>query len=424
MWLALIVKNLKNFLLYKTVLFIFIMLSLIICIITSLLIVGMADAVTPDPAKNLQYDSKYFHIDLTESANQTQEEPVYCIQIFDLKEKKFLYVGESSEEAEKIRREVKNPVSESIKQVSQKDYSARTYAELKKNILYVVNKCREDLFDVSIGGSIESDGSGTAGYASRGTAEEWLKKNSFEEQAAENWIEVVRNPYYESPFQKLEWGDKISLGTTEYVVSKIQDKPMEPPDISTVLTVNAGGADDTFTVRWVTYTVTADLDQAGIARVSEAIKTAFGDMNPTIDVPEPPPLMEKQFNNMVYVLALIIILVVLLNVSRLYAYIMSTRKKALAVFSLCGAGKLTLFAVYMTEIMLMLLGSFLLGWTVFHFGLKNLIAVLYPSFAEFFTPAVYLTVFGIYIGAGIIMMALNLIPFVRRSVIQLMKEGT
>ena len=423
MWLALVFKNLKTFLHTKLVLFVFIVLSLMMCMIASLSVVGMVDAITPDPQEQKLYSTEYFHVDLTRDARYSEEEQRHFVQILDLEDKKFLYIGEDNEEAEKIRRETKHSTSELTYTESTNIAALKTYEELKQKILYVVNKCSEDLFEVSVGGTVEDNTFGKISYVSEGKAEAWLKKSTPEGQSTENTVQIVRNRYYDSPVQRLAPDDKMTLGSIEYRVLNIKERSKDSADISTGITVNAGAIDDTFTVRWVTYTFTTDLDQAGIARMNDAIQQSFGDLNPKIDVPEPPPLMEKQFNNMVYVLALIIILVVLLNVSRLYAYIMSTRRKALAVFSLCGAGKLKLFAVYMAEIVLMLLGSFLLGWAVFHFGLINLIAMLYPSFTEFFTPDIYLKIFGIYIGAGIIIMALNLIPVVRRSIIQLTKEG-
>ena len=426
MWLTLVFKNLKTFLRTKSGLFVFMVLSMVVCMVASLTIAGMVDATTPVPQDVRGFSTKSFYLSFTQYASYDQDESVEYVQIFDLKEKKFLYIGEDNEKAEKIRREAKNPLSESgytdIPLASERLF----YGDIKGKLRSVWKAHSEELELVSVIGSVDDEG--LVGYLAegpiaQGTTDKWTKQYKPYVYGEGNKMQVVRNQYYESPYQTLAVGDTITLGSTEYTVSSIKEKPMEPPDISTILEINVNAVDDAFIVQDVAFTLKKEVDQAGIARVSEAIKTAFGDMNPKIDVPEAPPLMEKQFNNMVYVLALIIILVVLLNVSRLYAYIMSTRRKALAVFSLCGAGKLKLFAVYMAEIVLMLLGSFLLGWAVFHFGLINLIALLYPSFAEFFTPDIYLKIFGIYIGAGIIIMALNLIPVVRRSIIQLTKEG-
>ena len=166
-----------------------------------------------------------------------------------------------------------------------------------------------------------------------------------------------------------------------------------------------------------------ETDQNGIARVNDAIRKNFGDMSPKIDEPQPPPLMEKQFNNMIYVLVFIMILVVLLNVSRLYSYIMSTRVKALAVYSLCGSSKIKLFVIFLSEIILLLLISFIFGTVLFHFALIKPISLVFPSFAGFFTADIYLKIFGIYIVSGAAIMALSLLTVVTRSVTSLTKGG-
>ncbi|MEE3404046.1 MAG: FtsX-like permease family protein, partial [Acutalibacteraceae bacterium] len=134
-------------------------------------------------------------------------------------------------------------------------------------------------------------------------------------------------------------------------------------------------------------------------------------------------LMEKQFNHMVYVLSFIIIAVVILNVARLYTYVMASRKKALAIFSVCGAGRSRIFALCTAEIGLTLLVSFGLGWLLFHFVLTEPITAIYPTFAEFFTPRIYLMLFGIYLVTGLIIMTVNIIPTIRQSIHDRTKGG-
>ena len=49
MWVSLVFKNIKTFMKTKTVLFLFIVVSQIICIIAAFAVAGMVDAVTPEP---------------------------------------------------------------------------------------------------------------------------------------------------------------------------------------------------------------------------------------------------------------------------------------------------------------------------------------------------------------------------------------
>ena len=158
-----------------------------------------------------------------------------------------------------------------------------------------------------------------------------------------------------------------------------------------------------------------------IAKIQKKIDEVFRDDMPKVEPPEPKPLLEKQFNNMIYVLSFIMIAVVILNISRLYTFIMSTRKKSLAVFSICGASKFTIFAMYISEIFITLLASFIMGFLIFRFGLIGIISSIYPSFLEFFTFKIYLMIFGIYMTVGLIVMTANIIPVVRKSVTDLKK---
>ena len=194
-----------------------------------------------------------------------------------------------------------------------------------------------------------------------------------------------------------------------------------PPDSKTSLFFMYDATDDSFRVKTIHLRVKDTTEQKDIAKIQKKIDEVFRDDMPKVEPPEPKPLLEKQFNNMIYVLSFIMIAVVILNISRLYTFIMSTRKKSLAVFSICGASKFTIFAMYISEIFITLLASFIMGFLIFRFGLIGIISSIYPSFLEFFTFKIYLMIFGIYMTVGLIVMTANIIPVVRKSVTDLKK---
>ena len=194
-----------------------------------------------------------------------------------------------------------------------------------------------------------------------------------------------------------------------------------PPDSQTSLRFMYNAIDDSFKVNTIHLRVKDTTEQKDIAKIQKKIDEVFRDDMPEVEQPEPKPLLEKQFNNMIYVLSFIMIAVVILNISRLYTFIMSTRKKSLAVFSICGASKFTIFAMYISEIFITLLASFIMGFLIFRFGLIGIISSIYPSFLEFFTFRIYLMIFGIYMTVGLIVMTANIIPIVRKSVTDLKK---
>ena len=422
MWLSLIFKNLKSFVHTKPVLFLFIIISQVVCVTASLAVAGMVNAVTPVPQDDRGYSALSFYIDFEDHPNSSAES-VRCVSIFDLKEKKFLYIGEDNEAAARIRKEHQNHISECGYIARTSDTKQNLYKDMKKKIYSVLQTCSRELSYWEIGGGIEEDNTGTVGYLAVSADDEWMEKYRPYLYGERNKIQIARNKYYESKYQALAVGEDIKIYNTEYTVSKIVEKQIEPLDISTVIELNAKAVDDEFTVHWIAFTLKNETDQSGIAKVSAAITKNFGDMSPKIDEPQPPPLMEKQFNNMVYVLAFIIMVVVLLNISRLYSYIMSARVKALAVYSLCGSSKIKSFIVYISEIILLMLMSFFLGAVLFHFVLIAPVSQVFPSFSEFFTFNIYLKIFGMYIVSGLIIMALSLIPFVTRSITSLTKGG-
>ena len=67
MWIKLIFLNIGNFLKNKPVLFVFIIISQIICIISAFTVAGMMDAVTqpPDVEDDRSYWEKSFQVDFT-----------------------------------------------------------------------------------------------------------------------------------------------------------------------------------------------------------------------------------------------------------------------------------------------------------------------------------------------------------------------
>ena len=173
-----------------------------------------------------------------------------------------------------------------------------------------------------------------------------------------------------------------------------------PPDSKTSLLFMYNATDDSFRVSTIHLRVKDTTEQKDIAKIQKKIDEVFRDDMPKVEPPEPKPLLEKQFNNMIYVLSFIMIAVVIL---------------------ICGASKFTIFAMYISEIFITLLASFIMGFLIFRFGLIGIISSIYPSFLEFFTFKIYLMIFGIYMTVGLIVMTANIIPVVRKSVTDLKK---
>ncbi|MBQ5563492.1 MAG: hypothetical protein IIT39_08900, partial [Clostridia bacterium] len=92
MWIKLIFLNIRNFLKNKPVLFVFIIISQIICIISAFTVAGMMDAVTqpPDAEDDRSYWEKSFQVDFT---NYNIDEEKWLATIFDKNSGKRIYRG-------------------------------------------------------------------------------------------------------------------------------------------------------------------------------------------------------------------------------------------------------------------------------------------------------------------------------------------
>ncbi len=215
-------------------------------------------------------------------------------------------------------------------------------------------------------------------------------------------------------------GDKLTLGQTEYTVRdvrKIKDSAWTSCDMLTE------DADEDFIVCFLMFMVDDTLVGNELGEVSDRIQKEFQGMSSNFDNPKPKPLMEKQFNNMIYVVSFILMAVMLLNLSRLYTYIFAKRKNAMAVYALCGGSKIRIFDICLSEILLTLAFSYLCGFLLFRFAVMEWIGTIYPSFLTFFDGRICAMILGAYILSGGVMMGLNLLPMIRKSADHIRREG-
>ena len=122
------------------------------------------------------------------------------------------------------------------------------------------------------------------------------------------------------------------------------------------------------------------------------------------------------------IMPIMLMAVMMLNLSRLYTYILTTRRNAMSIYSLCGASRIKIFAVYISEILLTLVFSYICGFLIFRFAVMELIGMVYPSFLTFFDLKICMTILGSYILFGGIVMGISILPMAGRSVYRLRRE--
>ncbi len=423
MWLLLIFKNILNFIKTKPLLFVFIIISQVICIVAVFSVSGMIDSLTPQPTDERSDWEKAFVLELGtdelyNSGEYDAESPMF-VRVFDEKTGDFLYSGlDNTEEFSKI---AKNEDIGIVAEYGRIDYSScPKYKDIKKKLDNVMKVAGDGLNDGWINGY--ADDKYMVTYSAFFGTDENMNARHPEWMGQEKCINLITSSKYKVPFYECKKGDKVKIGNTQYTVSEVEKKTAEEEEGITILNLLLSSVDDDFIVDSITINLTGDVTNEQIVKISETIKKEFSDIDIGMKEPEPKPLLERQFNNMIYVVSIIIIGVILLNISRLYTYILSKRKNTLMVFGLCGASKIRMFAIYFIEVLLTFVISCIIGYLLFNYCLLNVISVLYPNFEFFFNTKVYMSVFGAYMGFGLLIMGLNIIPMVRKTVVELKRS--
>ena len=297
MWYSLVLKNIITFMKTKTVLFLFIIISQIICIIAAFAVAGMVDAVTPEPEDERSDTQKTFFISFT--PNNESNPYTDFFELFDEKEKKFVYIGTDENEVNKIREKFKKIADEDVANLhilntnhSQKYINIdnlHTFKEIKSKINEVIETGINDLLYYEIYGY--TDDTQNTSFLAIGGDGEWLKKYRSEIYGNGNKISVKKSPYVETSYQNLKQGDKITIGSTEYTVSEIKDKTSMPPDSKTSLFFMYNATDDNFRVSTIHLRVKDTTEQKDIAKIQKKIDEVFRDDMPKVEPPEPKPLL-------------------------------------------------------------------------------------------------------------------------------------
>ena len=415
MWISLIFKNIKSFIKGKPFLFFFIIISQVVCIASVLAVAGFIDAATPVPKDDRGYSSKSFYLYFYDRSNNNKD----WYSVYDTVDEKYIYIGTDEDEYQKVTGSTKHLLETNI--IS--DYTPLTdrspqFKDLKSSYEKIMRRYGDKIADVSMIGYTDKEQ--LTSFWAIGEDDLQNERHKPLNTSDKNPIILIRSEKNGAAFADIKQGDILTLGSTGYKVEKAADsKGTMFNDITLLFT----DVDDSFYINDLAILMKDEVGQETISEIYDIINDEMGAYLDEMELPQPKPLLEKQFNNMIYVLAFIMIAVVILNIARLYTYIMSTRKKTLAVFSICGATKLKITMIYISEILITMLISFAAGCLIFHTLLIAPISNVFPSFSEFFNAGIYLMIFGIYMITGLIIMSLNLIPVVRRSVNSLVKGG-
>ncbi len=429
------IKNVGVLLKRHTSIFVFIFISLVICTVISLLASGMVDSVpqrlTKDQMESLEGYYNEYVIDFSNGCNPVvgngltkppeNDEVDYLYRVYDTSTGELLYEGMDFDKAYEIYK----PFSEEINEYQEENQMEMPYSEYKLWFTYVsipsnfdelpkVSDIRDRVSKIIKAAGVYFEDARILGVCDNKSSINYMAKIG-DDTRKENEVDISYSKFHfaDGLQSEINKGDTIEIGSEKYTVRNVEITDDEGGPTY----VNARYEDvGDFIVNNFVFALTEDAPEEVRKKVDDLVEELFTDYSPDITPPSPKPLIEKQFNNMVYMISFIIMAVIMMNISRLYSYIISLRKNTVAVYRLCGADKAAVYLICLIEIAFLLCTSYAVGVLLFHFGVVNGLSFMFPTFSEFFTLNIYLISFAIYLVLGIFILFGNIVPYIRKSI--------
>ena len=397
-------KNIKKFIQHKPFLFAFLVISQIVCVIVVFLVCGFVDNANRE-SKIIQEGLNVFNVDVTNAGNGLDG-----------------YIEGWSSDAG----------------TTYTDSNGKIYTEeeAKANNMkypdgYFSDVCYFKNFKSKMAEFIEILGDNYSGFTIFGQVNDSLAAQKFSsggstdnsdvseeiknfQKSNENILRISKSDC-ESEFGKEPViGDKVKLGNKEYTISIIDENVA-------YINIPYNTIPDDFIISYIwVYTVEPCTPKES-AEISEKIKELF--QTEYFDPPEPRVLDEVQNIQLAYGITAAVIIMIILNISRVYSYVLTYRKKPFAIMNRCGASKRKIFLIYLVELMLTLIVTFGIALLIFHTLILQPIAVSYPNFLISMTSQTYLIIFGIYFVIAVLIMSLTISRFISKSAVEMERSG-
>ena len=328
MRIKLIFLNIRELMRHKPFLFLFIIVSQIICIMAAFTVAGMMDAVTKPPeVKDERSDwDRSFCLDFAVYSTMEDKNTQYDnkqVLVIDRMENKIVYYGTDPNPKEIAQYEGDDSPEESryaleLCSLPSNRNTMPRYRDVKEKISRVIQKIGHHYVGMKMTGftndSLMLHYSALSGTNRKDTPDD-IRDNLT--ALKEHGIRI----YSGSPVSVItpSIGDKLTLGQTEYTVREVKRTKDSAWTSADLLTEDA---DEDFIVCFLMFMVDDTLVGNELGEVSDRIQKEFQGMSSNFDNPKPKPLMEKQFNNMIYVVSFILMAVMLLNQKTLWRYML------------------------------------------------------------------------------------------------------
>lgn len=397
-------KNIKKFIQHKPFLFAFLVISQIVCVIVVFLVCGFVDNANRE-SKIIQEGLNVFNVDVTNAGNGLDG-----------------YIEGWSSDAG----------------TTYTDSNGKIYTEeeAKANNMkypdgYFSDVCYFKNFKSKMAEFIEILGDNYSGFTIFGQVNDSLAAQKFSsggstdnsdvseeiknfQKSNENILRISKSDC-ESEFGKEPViGDKVKLGNKEYTISIIDENVA-------YINIPYNTIPDDFIISYIWVYTVEPCTPKEAAEISEKIKELF--QTEYFDPPEPRVLDEVQNIQLAYGITAAVIIMIILNISRVYSYVLTYRKKTFAIMNICGASKRKIFLIYLVELMLTLIVTFGIALLIFHMLILQPIAVSYPNFLISMTLQTYLIIFGIYFVVAVLIMSLTISRFISKSAVEMERSG-
>lgn len=149
-----------------------------------------------------------------------------------------------------------------------------------------------------------------------------------------------------------------------------------------------------------------------IEEIQNKFTELFGVSVPIL--PEPKDLMDVQINNMFYLYAVLIAIIIVLNLSLYFKYIFNINKREMRIMKLCGATSKNVSLIFISETMIELIAGYIIGNILFSLGALKIIRRSFINFDKYYSSQVYIITFLIFIFVSLIIVSIITVPYVNK----------
>ena len=108
----------------------------------------------------------------------------------------------------------------------------------------------------------------------------------------------------------------------------------------------------------------------------------------------------------IILISVMVAIVSVMNFAMLYLFVIRKRRNALAVMRLCGARKMQVARLYLSECIVITVPMFFLGTLTFHILLNMVFAKIFPYMKEAYSLGIYALIFFIYVLAMMLVLGI------------------